>query len=96
MDKNIRFKKLLLFAMQMNTAKNVKFRITIDKVVNLKLFKDVRLFLFLNYYFESNNIFSQSSIHTLMCYLGKYFTVIFLKMLLFYSIYFTISSQKKV
>lgn len=46
-DKNLRFKKLLLFAMRMNTAENVKFRITRDKVVNIELFKDVCYFYFL-------------------------------------------------
>lgn len=41
-DMNIKFKKLLLFTMRVNNAENLKMKISINRIVNMKMFADVR------------------------------------------------------
>lgn len=45
-EKDIHFKKLILYAMRMNNAENLNLQITIIKKVNFELFKDVSLILY--------------------------------------------------
>lgn len=39
---SIKFKKLLLLTMQMNSAENLKMKVSIKKMVNMEMFADVR------------------------------------------------------
>lgn len=39
---NIKFKKLLLFTMRVNNAENLKMKISINRLVNMEMFADVR------------------------------------------------------
>jgi len=41
-DMNIKFKKLLLFTMRVNNSENLKMKISINRIVNMKMFADVR------------------------------------------------------
>jgi len=41
-DMNIKFKKLLLFTMRVNNAENLKMKISINRIVNMEMFADVR------------------------------------------------------
>ncbi|XP_060834790.1 uncharacterized protein LOC132917852 [Rhopalosiphum padi] len=48
-DMNIKFKKLLLFTMRVNNAENLKMKISINRIVNMEMFSDVRTIIVIKY-----------------------------------------------
>lgn len=62
-DMSIKFKKLLLFTMRMNNAENLKMQISMNKMVNMEMFADVRTILYSNCidlsYFTVDNLITR-------------------------------------
>lgn len=58
-EQSLNYRKLLLYAMRMNTADNLNLRFSMQGIVNLEMFANVCIILF----FNKNCCIQNSSLH---------------------------------